>query len=173
MNKLITYLKEGKGRGLLAMLIFSALITLLLWWSSYSSLKMIPSSFPNISESNMFWVHLGFLLTCMGLTWILYLLVVGLTSFLGWVFRLKLPKGTIWRSATFSIITFVLLGVLSSMISALLLLILGAILPYQESVEYMIIISGLNPIIFLLIFFTLLVMLILCGIREPKEKKKK
>ena len=94
MNKLTTYLKEGKGRGLLAMLIFSILITLLLWWSSYSTLKMIPNNYPNIPASNMPWIHLGFVLTCMGLTWFLYLLVVGLSSFFRKIYSLNWFKST-------------------------------------------------------------------------------
>ena len=44
MQKLITYLKEGKGRGLRAMLIFSALVGVLLWGMTYIYVRKIPAS---------------------------------------------------------------------------------------------------------------------------------
>ena len=44
MNKLITYFKQGKGRGLRAMLFFSILVGISLWGVIYTPLKNIPQN---------------------------------------------------------------------------------------------------------------------------------
>ena len=44
MQKLINYFKQGKGRGLRAMLIFSTLIGLLLWGTTYAFVKQVPQN---------------------------------------------------------------------------------------------------------------------------------
>ncbi|MGN0919416.1 MAG: DUF1189 family protein [Alphaproteobacteria bacterium] len=44
MKKLINYLKQGKGRGLRAMLIFTALIGFLLWGMIYTYVRKVPEN---------------------------------------------------------------------------------------------------------------------------------
>ena len=173
MNKLITYLKEGKGRGLKATLIFSVFSTLLLWWSSFSVLKSLPNNYPNISESSLPMIHLAFIFASFILIWLLYLIIVGISAFFSWAFRLKLSKGAVWRTTTFSMITFFLISILTSLIGSFLLFIIGAILPLSMAPVNTVILSVFSPIVYLIVFLVLLITLILFGIRGPKEKKKK
>ena len=44
MNKLITYLKQGNGHGLKAVLIFTLLISFLLWGIIYAFVRKIPDN---------------------------------------------------------------------------------------------------------------------------------
>ena len=44
MNKLISYLKKGNGRGLKAVLIFTLLISFLLWGITYAFIRKIPDN---------------------------------------------------------------------------------------------------------------------------------
>ena len=167
MQKLITYLKQGKGRGLLAMLIFSILIALLLFGGLYSNLKSLPIVFPGlITEANLPWIYLTVILTGIVSNWLVYLLTVGISALLSLAFHLKLSKGALWRFASVSMILFTLISTLSMLIGMLFSFVLTLILPYQ-------IMGIIGFMLQLSVFFTLLVMLIAFGLTEQKEGKKK
>ena len=160
MQKLITYLKQGKGRSLLVMLPFSVLATLLSWGMNYSRLEQIPYMVPNFSTVNTLWLHIGFVLAGLIGIWFLYIVVVGISALLALIFKLKLTKGTIWRTSTVSLIALFLVSLLFSLIGYVLVL-FGeiAILFY--------------PLIIMILVPVLLVMLIVWGLAEPKDGKKK
>ena len=160
MQKLITYLKQGKGRGLRLMLIFSILATLLSWGINYSKLEQIPLINPSFPSSSMIWLHIGFLLAGFIALWLLYIVVVGLSKFFTLIFQLKLAKGVIWRSTAITLIALFFASVLLTLIAYI-----SATLGEIGLLFYPIIIMVLIPV--------LLVMLIACGLAEPKEAKKK
>ncbi len=160
MQKLLNYLKQGNGRGLKAMLIFSVLATLLSWGMNYNRLEQIPSMTPNFPILNTLWLHVGFVLAALTGVWFLYLLVVGISALLALIFKLKLTKGTICRSTTVTLIVLFLISLLFSIIGYVLSL-FGEI----AILFYPIIIMILTPV--------LLVMLIAFGTADKKEDKKK
>ena len=146
MNKLINYLKQGKGRGLRAMLIFSAIFSLLSWGMNYFRL-------------NTFAQHLGYFAGVFAFVWLLYAVVLLLSAFLGWVCRLKLAKGVLWRTTTFSIIAILTVGV--SLLLALYILMLFG----ETAVQ-------LYPIVITILLPVILVMLVASGISDSKQSKK-
>ena len=157
MQKLITYLKNGNGRGLKLMLIFSVLATLLSWGMNYGKLEQIPSMTPNFPALNTLWLHVGFILAALIGVWFLYIVVVGISALL--TFKLKLTKGTIWRTTTVSLIALFLISLLFSVIGYILIL-FGqiAILFY--------------PVIIMILIPVLLVTVIAFVLAEPKERKR-
>ena len=160
MQKLITYLKQGNGRGLKAMLIFSVLATLLSWGMNYNRLEQIPTMTPNFPILNTLWLHVGFVLAALIGLWFLYILVVGVSALLALIFKLKLTKGTICRATAVTLIVLFLISLLFSIIGYILSL-FGEI----AILFYPIIIMILTPV--------LLVMLISFGVADKKEEKKK
>lgn len=160
MQKLITYLKQGKGRGLKVMFIFSILATLLSWGMNYNKLEQIPSMTPNFPTLNTLWLHVGFVLAALIGIWFLYIVVVGISTLLALIFKLRLTKGTIWRTSTVSLIGLFFVSLLFSIIGYILIL-FGqiAVLFY--------------PIIIMILIPVLLVVLIAFALAEPKEGKKK
>ena len=160
MQKLITYLKQGKGRGLRGMLLFSILATLISWWMYYSTLEKLPQILPTLSSNMLPWIHVGFIVSTFVFIWLLYWVVVGISALLAKIFQLKLMKGLICRSAFISIVSLFILSVLFTVIAYLLNL-LG-----ETAVQF-------YPIVIMVLLPILLVMLIACGLAEQKEGKKK
>ena len=160
MQKLITYLKQGKGRGLLAMLVFSVVATLLSWGMNYSRLEQVPLTNPTFSTAYIWGLHIGFVLAALIGIWFLYVVVVGISALFALIFKLNLTKGTIWRTSTVSLIALFLVSLLFSLIEYLLNL-FGQI----AILFYPVIIMFLTPV--------LLVMLVAFGLAEPNEGKKK
>ena len=160
MNKLINYIKQGKGRGLRTMLIFSVLATLLTWGTNYSKIEQTFQTNPDFSSSYIWGLHLAFISASLVGMWLLYIIVVGLSTFFSWVFRLKLSDGVIWRSTTISLIGLFLFSLLLSIVGYLFVL-LGeiALLFY--------------PLVMGILTIVLLDMLIVAALAEPKETKKK
>lgn len=160
MQKLITYLKQGNGRGLKLMLIFSVLATLLSWGMNYNKLEQIPSMTPNFPTLNTLWLHVGFVLAALIGIWFLYIVVVGISALLALIFKLRLTKGTIWRTSTVSLIGLFFVSLLFSIIGYILIL-FGqiAVLFY--------------PIIIMILIPVLLVTVIAFALAEPGEGKKK
>ena len=159
MKKLITYLKEGEGWGLLAMLVFSVLAVLLLWGNTYSSLELLPNIYPNIDIS-MFWIHLSFIVVGIAVIWLVYSLVVGVSTLLCCFFHLKLKKGTLGRTTSFAIIFLLLISMLLTLIAHILALFGEVIFQFY-------------PLVVIIILSILLVMLIATALTEPREVKKK
>ena len=147
MNKLINYLKQGKGRGLRVLLIFSVIFSLLSWGLNYPRLNTLLQ-------------HANYFLGTFIFAWFLYAVVLLLSTFLCWAFRLKLAKGTLWRASAVSIIALCLLGVL--LVLTLFVLALFGSIGVQ-----------LYPFVITLLIPLLLVMLISFSLAETKEKKKK
>lgn len=156
MNKIISYLKQGKGYGLLPILIFSVLFGLICWGIYYPVLTLQAS----VARVSVFLVHLGFLVGAIVFQWVLYLVVTGISALLALLFRLKLNKGAIWRSTAVVLIGFFL--------SASLFLLIAFITAFlgQRIFQF-------YPYIGLLILLVLFVTLVLSGISEQKEIKKK
>ena len=160
MKKLITYLKNGKGRGLMAMLIFSAILSFLAWGTYYSTLNQLPIIYPNLASSNLLWIHLGFVLASFIFIWVLYLVIVAVSASLCWILRLQLNKGAVWRITTCATVGFMFLGVLLSLITYVLAM-FG-----QTALQF-------SPVVITIFIPVLLVMLVAFGLAEPKEGKRK
>ena len=159
MQKLLTYLKQGNGRGLRGMFIFSVLATLLSWGMNYPKLQQISLMTPNFSVS-LWGLHLGFIAASFAGVWLLYIIVVGISALFTKLFCLKLPKGALWRSTAVSMIALFVLSIILTVIAYLLTL-LGEIA------------SAFYPVVIMLLIPVLLVMLIAFALAEPKEGKKK
>lgn len=160
MQKLLTYLKQGKDRGLRIMLIFSVLATLLSWGMNYSKLEQVPYMNPSFSTLNTVWLHIGFVLGALVGIWFLYIVVVGISALLALIFKLKLTKGTIWRTSTISLITLFLISLLFSLI--------GYVLSLFGQIAML-----FSPLIIMILVPVLLVTLIVLALAEPKEGKKR
>ena len=173
MNRLVNYLKQGKGYGLCAMLIFSIILTLLMWGNYYPNLKQIPTINPNLASLNMLWVHLGFILGSLIFIWGFFLIVTGITAILCWILRLRLNKGAIWRSSATLIIAFFFIFVLSSLLSTALIFLIMLFWHSPVPGFETFILGILGALLQSIIFFVLLLMFTLCGIQEPKKTIKK
>lgn len=169
MKRLVQYIKEGKGRGLKAMLIFSVVAALLLWGAYYPGLKQVPTMNPNLKIGNTTFLHLGFIFGSVVFSWGLFLLTVGLSALVCKLFKLNLKKGTVWRSATVSMIILAVVVAFTSLIGVLLLKTLMAILPTTQNTMMALIV--LNPVITLTIFFVTVVTLIAFAVCENKKEK--
>ena len=160
MNKLITYLKNGKGRGLKAMLVFSILATIITFGISYPQLDKLRPAYAKLYGIPEALVSPTFIISAFVSIWILYGLVVGVSVLFTKIFRLKLTKGLVSRATFVSLASLFVLSILFTLIAYLLAL-FG-----QNAVRfYSIVIMILTPI--------LLVMLIAFGLAEQKEGKKK
>ena len=159
MQKLLTYLKQGNGRGLRVMFIFSVLATLLSWGVSYESIMKM-SQVQGVPSKIIPWIHFGFILGTFVFTWVLYGLVVGISTLLALAFKLQPTKGFIFRASLVSIVGLFGLSILLTLVSHILAF-LG-----QVALQ-------LFPIVVAILIPVLLVMLIAFALAEPKEGKKK
>ena len=146
MNKLINYLKQGKGRGLRIMLVFSAIFSLLSWGLNYFRLNTLQQ-------------NVAYIFGVFAFIWLLYVVVLLLSAFLCWVCRLKLGKGVLWRTTTSSVIGIFLLAIL-------LLLTLYILNVFGETAVQ------LYPIVITILLPVILVMLVASGISDSKQSKK-
>ena len=151
MNKFINYVKQGKGRGLRAMLIFSVLFSLFYWVGFYAVLS---ESFSGIL------VHPIFLTSLFAGIWIVYLMVVGVSALLYKLLRLKLEKGAVWRATSVSLIVILGTSLLMNLLAFLMALMGGNV--FQ-----------LYPLVFILILSVSLATFFLSSVSEAKETKKK
>ena len=159
MQKLITYLKQGKGRGLLAMLIFSVLVALISWGLNYLTLEQYAQLYA-VPASKMIWIHAGVIFTLFAFIWVLYGIVMGISALLALAFKLKLSKGFICRASFVTFVGLFTLSILFSLIAFILSFFGGFALLFY-------------PIIIMILLPVLLVMIIAFSARDPKEEKKK
>ena len=156
MNKLITYLKQGKNYGLKAMFVFSFLSTLLSWGMYYSEVGQIAQAF-QLPAAKIPLIHALFVGGLFVFTWILYGVIVGLSILLAKAFRLKLAKGLVCRSTLVSLAGLFTLSILFTLIAYCL-----AWLGSTAMLFY--------PIIIMILLPVLIVMFIAFSLAETKKK---
>lgn len=89
MKRFINYLKNGSNRGLIAMLVFTLVVSGLVLWS-----VSVLSGFPFYNPAILLMGG-----TYLVVLWLFYLLLVGLTALITKIARIRLNKGAVWRMA--------------------------------------------------------------------------
>ena len=119
-----------------------------------NAMTITPDSLMKLIRSFVFWVPVVWGLFYFIILYLFYLVVVGITALIAKICRFKLNKGAIWRATSFSTIIILLIDIVMS------------ILGYSVG-------GRTYPMLVQLLMTILLVLLILFGIRENKEEKKK